>query len=258
MNKILALDFDGVICDGLPEYFHSSRLTYEIIWQKSVNNLEKCQKIFNDLRPIIETGWEMPLIFRAMTMEKDPQILFNNWHDIVKKILKNELISKEQIAKELDKVRQNQIKNNLNKWLDLHQFYPQIVHTINQFIKQDIKTYIITTKEGFFAKKILENQQIEIDKITFWGKEQKRPKYESIRLIIDQEKVQAKDICFIEDRLEALEAVSTQSDLSQVKLFLASWGYNTEKTRASVTPESGIKLLSLTDFTKGDIVNLFS
>ncbi|AFZ47317.1 Haloacid dehalogenase domain protein hydrolase [Cyanobacterium stanieri PCC 7202] len=258
MNKILALDFDGVICDGLPEYFHSSRLTYEIIWQKSVDNLEESRTTFNYLRPIIETGWEMPLIFRAMTIEKNPTILFNNWHEFVQRIIKNDDISKDKIAHTLDIVRQEQINNNLIKWLNLHQFYPQVINRIDKYIQENIKIYIITTKEGIFAKKLLENQQLETDKITFWGKEQKRPKYESIRLIIDQEKVEATDICFIEDRLEALETVSGQSDLSGVRLFLASWGYNTEKTRASVTPESGIKLLSLTDFTKGDIVNLFS
>ncbi|AUC61397.1 hypothetical protein AA637_09625 [Cyanobacterium sp. HL-69] len=258
MNKILALDFDGVICDGMAEYFHSSRLTYEIIWKSKVKNLEYSQEVFQYLRPTIETGWEMPLIFRAIEMEKNKQFLFNNWQNVVKDIMKKDNITKEQIAKELDLVRQNQINNNIEQWLRLHNFYDDIVEVIKAIIYKNYKIFIITTKEGIFAKKLLASQDIDTDKITFWGKEQKRKKYDSLRVILDQEKVKPTDICFIEDRLEALEGVRQQPDLAGIRLFLASWGYNTQEIRASVTPESGITLLSLTDFTKGDMVNLFS
>ena len=48
---------------------------------------------------------------------------------------------------------------------------------------------------------------------------------------------------FIEDRLEALELVKQQSDLQEIKLFLADWGYNTEQTRVSVMSSEKIQLL---------------
>ncbi|MBE9221412.1 HAD family hydrolase [Cyanobacterium stanieri LEGE 03274] len=258
MNRIIALDFDGVICDGMAEYFHSSRLTYEIIWEKKLEDLAYSQEVFQYLRPTIETGWEMPLIFRAMDMEKNKIKLFNQWSYFVDEILKKDCLMKELIAQQLDKVRENDINNNLDKWLNLHRFYPHIIDRIKDFINETYKIYIITTKEGKFAKQILINGGINVDKIIFWGKEQKRKKYESLQLIVNQENVKPTDICFIEDRLEALERVNQQEDLVGVKLFLASWGYNTEETRASVTSKSSIKLLSLTDFTKGDMVNLFS
>ncbi|MGY6528932.1 MAG: HAD family hydrolase [Cyanobacterium sp.] len=257
MNQILALDFDGVVCDGMAEYFHSSRLTYEQIWQKSLENIEHSKEIFNHLRPTIETGWEMPLIFRAMEMEQDKQLLFDHWSSFVKKIIEQDGIKKENIAKALDNIRQKQINNNLEQWLGLHTFYSQIIETLIKVINEGYKVYIITTKEGKFVRKILESAEIDTDKITVWGKEQKRPKYESLRLIINQEKVSPRDICFIEDRLEALEGVRKQPDLDGVKLFLATWGYNTQAIREKVTGKSGIGLLSLEDFTQGDMEMLF-
>ena len=31
--KILALDFDGVICDGILEYFQTTKRTYKTLWK---------------------------------------------------------------------------------------------------------------------------------------------------------------------------------------------------------------------------------
>ena len=33
--KILALDFDGVICDGLLEYFQTTKYTYVKVWTEN-------------------------------------------------------------------------------------------------------------------------------------------------------------------------------------------------------------------------------
>ena len=33
LPTIIALDFDGVICDGLVEYFATTKKAYEQIWQ---------------------------------------------------------------------------------------------------------------------------------------------------------------------------------------------------------------------------------
>jgi len=256
MGKIVALDFDGVICDGLAEYFYSSKLVYEQIWHTPLSGEPQIQTDFNYLRPIIETGWEMPLIIRALTVGYNVDQLFDHWQGICQTILANENLKSSFISQTLDEVRQKQINNDLWKWLELHKIYPDVLDKIANII-DSYKLFIITTKEGYFAQKLLESKGLDVSKITIIGKEKKRPKYESLRLIIAQEKVRPWDVCFIEDRLEALMAVDEQKDLQDVNLFLASWGYNTEKTRDSITSESKMKLLSLNDFTHGDIVNLF-
>ena len=75
------------------------------------------------------------------------------------------------------------------------------------------------------------------------GKEVKRPKYETLRLLKEQHS--APNIWFIEDRLPALNAVAQQKDLNDVQLFLADWGYNLEPDREAARQSERIHLLSL-------------
>ena len=55
-------------------------------------------------------------------------------------------------------------------------------------------------------------------------------------------------IWFVEDRLKTLLSVQKQPDLKEVELFLADWGYNTQKERDSVVQHPPINLLSSAQF----------
>lgn len=254
--KILVSDFDGVICNGLKEYFYSSKLVYQQIWHDFSSDLDSLQSTFNLLRPVVETGWEMPLLLRVLTWDENPENILNNWHNIKEKAIKIlylEGITIEKISKTLDQVREFQIKNNLENWLNLHCFYEGIIPKLKNLIKQDITLYIITTKEGKFTKKLLEKEGIFLPKNAIMGKEVKRPKYESLRLIIKEEKAKPSDINFLEDRLEALELVNKQKDLQEVKLFLALWGYNDDLTKVKAENNPNINTLSLVNFISNDV-----
>jgi 3-deoxy-D-manno-octulosonate 8-phosphate phosphatase KdsC-like HAD superfamily phosphatase len=255
MNKIIASDFDGVICDGLVEYFHSSQLAYEQIWQESLTDINLKQSQFNLLRPVVETGWEMPVLLRALVLENKPEKILISWQKICQSIVIQENLETGKIGKTLDEVRQTQIKNNLSNWLSLHNFYQGVISQLKYFIASENKLYIITTKEGIFVKELLKQQGINLPDQYIIGKEKKRPKYETLSLIIEEEKVKPEQIYFIEDRLEALELVKQQSDLQGIKLFLANWGYNTVQTRASIMSSEEIKLLSLPEFTSPEFLS---
>lgn len=252
--KVFVTDFDGVICDGLKEYFYSSKLTFQSIWHDPDQhiNLDRYQEDFNFLRPVVETGWEMPLLLRVLTWGETRENILENWHYIKEnaiKVLHLSGIKIDTLANTLDTIREQQIKEDVNKWLSLQTFYQGVIPKLKYLIAKNIKLYIITTKEGKFARKLLEQENIFLPDNAILGKEVKRPKYESLRLIIDQEKVNPSDVCFLEDRLEALELVSRQSDLQEVKLLFALWGYNTEKSKLQAEKNSQIITLSLQDFT---------
>lgn len=261
--KILVTDFDGVICDGLREYFYSSKLVYQKIWHDRTRPLpdqtlkiDNFQSQFNLLRPVVETGWEMPLLLRVLSLGETRENILKNWHNIKENTIKEldlQGIKIEKIAETLDEIREQQIQENLNNWLSLHEFYPGVKTKLQQLLNRGIKIYIITTKEGKFTQQLLEKQDIYLPKNHIFGKEVKRPKYETLRLIMQQEKVIPSDICFLEDRLEALELVNQQSDLQDVKLFLALWGYNTKETQMKAMANSYINLLSLVNFTGNDV-----
>jgi len=53
---------------------------------------------------------------------------------------------------------------------------------------------------------------------------------------------------FVEDRYETLEGVSLSMLGAPVSLYLATWGYNTERTRKRAERNPLVQTLSLSDF----------
>ena len=250
LPTLLALDFDGVICDGLIEYFATTKKTYNKIWQADSETItDKFAEVFSQLRPVIETGWEMPILLRSLVLGITPETILSQWHLIREQIVTQENLDKKLISHTLDSTRDDWINNNLDDWLSLHRFYPGILDKLQQIINSDCYFYIVTTKEGRFVKQLLKKQGIELAANNIIGKECKRPKYETLRLL--QNDISGSDISiwFMEDRLKTLELVKQQPDLSEVQLFLADWGYNTELERAKAQQDPDIKLISLEQFT---------
>lgn len=251
LPKIFASDFDGVICDGLIEYFASTERAYRQIWsQQELIVNDELKNNFYRLRPVIETGWEMPVLLRALTLQYSPEKILTAWHSVRDEIVSQEKLDKKYCAQTLDRVRDNWIKNDLDTWLGFHRFYPKVIERLKQIVNSDIHFYIVTTKEGRFVKQLLKQQGIELSETQIIGKESKRPKYETLRMIKDNTQESNENIWFIEDRIQALKQVTQQPDLAGIKLFLADWGYNTETEKASATEDSKLALLSLSQFAQ--------
>ncbi|MCP6761407.1 MAG: HAD family hydrolase [Fischerella sp. CENA71] len=247
--SILALDFDGVICDGLIEYFEVAWRTYCQVWfpanETPPNGLASQ---FYRLRPVIETGWEMPVLVKALLEGIAEVEILQDWHNINQRILLEDNLNAKEISTKLDKLRDAWIADDLEGWLSLHRFYPGVIDKLKSTIASTSKLYIISTKEGRFVQKLLQQEGVNLGSEDIFGKEVKRPKYEILRELIQLHKVPQETVWFVEDRLKTLQLVDQQTDLKDVKLFLADWGYNTplEKTTAKNDPR--IQLLSLSQF----------
>jgi phosphoglycolate phosphatase-like HAD superfamily hydrolase len=256
LPDILALDFDGVVCDGLREYFVTTKEAYQQIWLEEV--AESFAPSFYRLRPVIETGWEMPILLRALVLGVSETEILNDFQAIARQITEREGLSKQALVNQLDGVRDEWIQHNLADWLSLHRFYPGVIEQLRQLINSpnptnsSIQLYIVTTKEGRFVKQLLQQQGIDLPAAQIIGKESKRPKYETLRILRDshQQPGATLRMTFVEDRLEALQEVAQQADLKFVELFLADWGYNFEGDRLLATQDRRIKLLSLAGFPK--------
>ena len=61
---LLVLDFDGVICDGMAEFFESSWRAWERVGRAPLppDRREELRGRFAALRPVVESGWEMALL----------------------------------------------------------------------------------------------------------------------------------------------------------------------------------------------------
>ncbi|NES70943.1 MAG: HAD hydrolase-like protein [Okeania sp. SIO2D1] len=248
--KILALDFDGVICNGLIEYFQTTCKAYEQVWQSQEEVSEDLADSFYRLRPVIETGWEMPVLIRALLLGISEEKILADWSNVSREIVNSEQLNPQELAQAVDGVRDRWIKTNGQEWLSLHRFYPGVLIRIQKALAADVEVFIITTKEGRFVKKLLKQQGVRIEEGHIIGKEVQLPKYESLRKLIAEFKVKEEQLWFVEDRLKTLDKVSQQPDLDGVQLFLAGWGYNTERSRQSIQDNSRVNLLSLSQFSQ--------
>jgi len=246
---ILALDFDGVICNGLKEYFETAWQTYRDIWsQADKAPPQDLAEKFYRLRPVIETGWEMPLLIAALLSGVTEDKILQEWNAIAHVILQETRLQSATIAHKLDSFRDQWIRDDLASWLNLHSFYPGVIEKLNSLINSPTQVFIVTTKEGRFVQQLLAQQGIQLPEKSVFGKENKRPKHEILHELIAAAKTLPASLWFVEDRIKTLELVAQQANLDTVKLYLADWGYNTRDERQAAQNHDRIQLLSLAQF----------
>jgi hypothetical protein len=253
--NVLALDFDGVLCDGLREYFETSRRTYERIWPGEAAPTEEAFTAFRELRPVIMSGWEMPVLLRAIVAGRPASAVLRGWET-----LRDELVDAaspdgralvSRLRHTLDLVRREWIAAARSDWLAHNAPYcPR--NELRRAIADPEQTFVVTTKEGEFARAILEDWKVPVAGIQ--GKEAGVHKCDNLRaLIADYTAARGRRpaLWFVEDRLETLRHVTTHADLDDVGLFLAAWGYNTPETRAAAQDDGRVRLLQLEQFRRG-------
>jgi phosphoglycolate phosphatase-like HAD superfamily hydrolase len=242
--NLVALDFDGVICNGLNEYFQTSWRAYCQIWPDTQSiPPDHLAASFYRLRPVVETGWEMPIVLRALMLGYSESEILADWPPLAAAVIQLEQLNSKHVGHLLDQVRDRWIATDRSGWLAAHQFYPGVVEylqTLTYFV-------IISTKEGRFIQQLLGQQGLALSQEQILGKEQQRSKADLLRDL----RVTYDTIWFVEDRLQTLETVSRQADLSQVQLFLADWGYNLPAERQQAQHSDRIRLLSLGELTQG-------
>lgn len=247
---VLALDFDGVICDGLKEYFQTAWQAYCNLWQiKDPTPPTGVAERFYRLRPVVETGWEMPIVLRAIERGITDEAVLQNWATLAQQIVQEEGLDPKRLAAEVDGVRDRWINANLDQWLGEHRFYPGVIDRLKKALASEIKTVIISTKEKRFIGTLLEQQGVDLTNLRIYGKELQRPKHQILRELI-AENGQEGTYWFVEDRLKTLEGIEKQPDLKDVVLFLADWGYNTQTDRDRALQDAKIHLISLKQFSE--------
>jgi len=250
---ILALDFDGVLCDGLIEYFQTAWKAYcQIFDQPKAAPPAGLAERFYPLRPVIETGWEMPLLLHALQQGVEEAAVLDHWSTLVPEILQATQVQPPAAMAAVDGVRDRWIQADFEGWLSLHRFYPGVIERLRGAIAAGVFPLIISTKEGRFIQALLALAGVELPREQIIGKEIQQPKTVTLRQLQESPPAtaaNARPIWFIEDRLKTLDKVKAAPELSDVTLFLADWGYNTQAERDRAAPDPRIHLLSLSQMT---------
>jgi phosphoglycolate phosphatase-like HAD superfamily hydrolase len=248
--RILALDFDGVICDTVHECVRPTWQVYREIWGASGDGPPPdAVKTFIHLRPAVEIGWEFPILLRAILEGVPEAALLREFQTIWRpRVLEAHRLSQADLAVRFDAARDDWIRTDLQGWIASNRFYPGIADRLRAILRGNVHVFILTTKEGRFAHMLLEANGVTLPPARVWGKERARPKADLIRVLHQEQAVNYGDIWFVEDRLKTLRAVQQQADLEAVGLFLATWGYNTPAERDEAAADRRIVPLTLQQF----------
>ncbi|MBF2027153.1 MAG: HAD family hydrolase [Oscillatoriales cyanobacterium C42_A2020_001] len=250
LPTVLALDFDGVLCDGLKEYFITAWKAYCNIWQPENSTPPPwLAESFYRLRPVVETGWEMPVVLRAVLQGVSEEAILRDWSTIAQQIVNQENLAPAELVAQVDGTRDKWIAANVNSWLAEHRFYPGVCDRLRTILQTEIHVAIISTKEGRFIQQLLEQQGIDLTDLQLFGKEVQRPKGD---ILLELKQVFGQDAVFwfVEDRLKTLQGIQKRLELSDVELFLADWGYNTQRDREQAAQDPFIHLISLENFAQ--------
>lgn len=246
---VLALDYDGVLCDGMKEYFQTAWQAYCHLWNLQDRTPPPgLAEQFYRVRPLIAIGWEMPMLLRALLTGYSEDQMAADWEGLSQQLLQEEGIAAASLSAEVDAVRDRWIATDPEGWLAEQVFYPGVIEQIPVWLNS-VQVVIISTKEGRFIQQMLRQHGIDLTHLRIFGKEVKQPKHQILRALkAEQEAEQEATFWFVEDRLQTLQTVQKQPDLPDVGLFLATWGYNTALERQSITDSSGIHPISLDQF----------
>ena len=248
--KLLALDFDGVICDTVHELLKSTWQVYREIWGASGDGPPpEAAAAYVRLRPALEIGWESPVLLRAIIEGVPEAELLQEFQTVwSQRILEAHRLNRADLAARFDAARDAWIRTDLRSWLASNHFYPGIAQRLRAIVQSDVRVFVITTKEGRFAHLLLEQNGVNLPAAHVWGKEHARPKPDLLRVLRQEYAGDYRDIWFVEDRAKTLQSVAQQADLKAVRLFLATWGYNTPAERKEARADGRIVPLTLDQF----------
>jgi phosphoglycolate phosphatase-like HAD superfamily hydrolase len=248
--KVLALDFDGVICNTVREGLRSAwQVCREIRGGGDATPPPEVGASFVRLRPVLEVGWEFPVLLLALLDGASDAVLLRDFQAVWRqRILTKYHLTPADLESRFDAARDRAIQRSLTDWLSDQGPYPGVPDKLKAVLKEEVRIFVLTTKEKRFAHKLLEIHGVILPADQVWGKEQAHPKAELLRLLHRENAVAFADIWFVEDRLKTLQSVEQQPDLAAVRLFLATWGYTTPADREEAARDPRITSLRLEQF----------
>jgi phosphoglycolate phosphatase-like HAD superfamily hydrolase len=252
---LLVLDFDGVVCDGMGEFFESSARALADVRGKPVARSAELQARFAALRPVVESGWEMVVLCGVLTESdggddaklRDPA----GWAAARDAYVRAHGLERLRLTTALDTSRDRWLAQDERGWLAAHRFFEGVAEWLQRLIAAGQLFYILSTKDKRFLDRLVLAHRVPLRSDRIIGKaEPKREKWDVLRELASAHGLSAPDVWFVEDRLATLVDMRRHApDLSTARLFLAGWGYIFQERDPDASRAAGIPVLSLAQAT---------
>ncbi|MFM7360963.1 MAG: HAD family hydrolase [Cyanobium sp.] len=231
---MLVFDFDGVLVDGMEEYWWAARTTALELAATDGLELDLPRAIpdaFHRLRPRIHKGWEMVLVAaelgRPGAEPADPAGSLaapaaaasrQAYGRALEAALGRWGWTPERLQHALERVREAAIRSDRAAWLGRHRFYPGVPERLSHLAAEGADWLVLTTKGAAFAAELLAAAGLE--PAALYGHEHGSKPEVLLRL-----RERRRPLWFVEDRRPTLEQVRSTQGLEEVRCYLVSWGY---------------------------------
>lgn len=245
ITNLYALDFDGVICDSAIETAMTGWQAACQIWTDMPKTIPAdLPALFRQVRPNIETGYEAILAMRLLHLGYDSQTIFDQYQRLTSDLMAQAGIGVDDLKQLFGATRDNWIATDLDSWITNNPLFDNIAERL-RLLHQHHEWVIITTKQERFVSQILAANGIELNAANIFGLDRNMSKVEVLRQLSQTHKQHK--IIFVEDRLPTLVNVARQSDLKEVELHFALWGYNTQSDKREAVNQ-GFTSIQLENF----------
>lgn len=271
MSSVLALDFDGVVCDSSGESSVSAWMANLKYWGEKeeifgkADALERKESVIDEtsaVRPIVETGYENMLLSRALLEKKATvQQILDGWDTIRPELMREWGVDRGELVQAFGDTRDAWIEEDEDSWIGKNRLYPSVAGALKLALqREDLLVYIVTTKQTRYVVRILKQiggidfPEERIISSTVSG----IPKSTTLCKLMGEHS-EVSSWHFVEDRYKTLEGIRAKqkdkggkeaADLNRLNLYLVDWGYNTKKERDLAVSDEKIDLIALTDFNQ--------
>jgi phosphoglycolate phosphatase-like HAD superfamily hydrolase len=219
MNKILCLDFDGVICNSFKECL----LTSYIAYQRLINNIHFDKDVV--IPEYIKEGFVQHryLVRPAKEYGMLQHMLHNR--EIVNMEIFTEACQEYRFPMDdyeplFFQVRAKLISSDLSYWLNMNNVYSHVLKYWTSITTQ-IPTYIVTNKNYNSVILLLDHFKLNFNKDNIFSKGIMGSKADTLITLAKHHNIKLEKVIFIDDNSQY---ISEMLDLG-IKAYLADWGY---------------------------------
>ncbi len=226
-RPLLVFDFDGVIVDGMEEYWWSARQACLRLLGSRFGDTpwpEAVPDAFLGLRPWVHHGWEMVLLAAELLRAESPLLrqgidsVAGSYPQFCQRSLEAWGWRSEQLQQALEQARRDAVLTDRQTWLARHRPFPGVVERLRSLPAEGTDWAVLTTKGAEFTAELLKSFQLSPQRL--FGHESGSKPEVLLRLSAE---------CplrgFVEDRRATLERVLATAGLQDLPCYLASWGY---------------------------------
>jgi hypothetical protein len=254
-STVLALDFDGVVCDSEPESSISGWKHAAQLWPDVFHDASHYERVLLGLkrtRPVVETGFENTLLARCLLEETySEEEIRSDWGTIMQSLMQKWRLDRAEMVTGYGAVRDDWMARDLDGWLAPNLVYPGVGEAVLEAeLSKESDVFIVTTKQARFASAIMtEKAGLTIPPERLFSQTVSGvPKTEVLLMLGAHSKPGARKI-FVEDKMSTLEKVCDREGLEEWELFLVDWGYNTEEERARALANPRIEVVDIATFS---------